>query len=300
MPEAHATASAPIRAVVAETGGVRIGRFRCRANDAEFRDSGPACGWLVVFPRTTVWIAQAGRERVLADPACAVLYNAGQEYRREAVSADGDRCEYFSFDVRAVAEAHAAFDPAAVDRLERPFVHTTARVDPSTYLLQRRLFEHITRGGPADDLLVEEAALAILARVVRAAHHHAAPAPPPAPRGHAALVDAVKQLLAARLGEPLQLAAVARAVGRSPFHVARVFRRHAGLGIHAYRTRLRLLASLERVAAGEDLTAIALDLGFSSHSHFTTAFARELGEPPSAFRAAGKKLKAAAARLRAR
>ena len=36
----------------------------------------------------------------------------------------------------------------------------------------------------------------------------------------------------------------------------------------------------------EDLTSLALDLGFSSHSHFSTAFRRQFGRPPSAMRRA--------------
>jgi len=41
-------------------------------------------------------------------------------------------------------------------------------------------------------------------------------------------------------------------------------------------------------AAGgeEDLTSLALDLGFSSHSHLTDAFRKEFGNPPSAMRKA--------------
>jgi AraC family transcriptional regulator len=41
---------------------------------------------------------------------------------------------------------------------------------------------------------------------------------------------------------------------------------------------------LERLRdARGDLTGIALDLGYSSHSHFTFAFRRHFGYAPSAF-----------------
>jgi AraC-like DNA-binding protein len=44
--------------------------------------------------------------------------------------------------------------------------------------------------------------------------------------------------------------------------------------------------ALEPLADGAgDLTRIALDLGFSSHSHFTAAFRRHFGLTPSAFAA---------------
>jgi AraC-like DNA-binding protein len=52
----------------------------------------------------------------------------------------------------------------------------------------------------------------------------------------------------------------------------------------AYRLRLRLLASLERVRAGDPLVDIALAHGFSSHSHFSAAFRAAFGMTPSAWR----------------
>jgi AraC family transcriptional regulator len=46
-----------------------------------------------------------------------------------------------------------------------------------------------------------------------------------------------------------------------------------------------LRAALERLAEpGVDLIDIALDLGFSSHSHFTECFRRNFGKTPSAVR----------------
>ena len=58
------------------------------------------------------------------------------------------------------------------------------------------------------------------------------------------------------------------------------------LTLHAWQSRLRLLSGLERVAEpGIDLGEVANDLGYASHSHFTTAFRRAFGITPSAFRA---------------
>jgi AraC-like DNA-binding protein len=70
-----------------------------------------------------------------------------------------------------------------------------------------------------------------------------------------------------------------------PFHFARIFQHGTGLPIHRYLTQLRLRASLDRLAEGRgDLTALALDLGFSSHSHFTGLFRKAFGKTPSEFR----------------
>ena len=87
------------------------------------------------------------------------------------------------------------------------------------------------------------------------------------------------------MSERVTLDDVARAVHVSPFHLARIFQQQTGVPVHRYLTQLRLRASLERLADGAgDLTAVALELGFSSHSHFTDAFRREFGHSPSEMR----------------
>ena len=71
----------------------------------------------------------------------------------------------------------------------------------------------------------------------------------------------------------------------SVFHLCRSFRRATGLTLHDYRDEVRLRLALERLEGGErDLSRLALDLGYSSHSHFTAAFRRSFGAPPSSMR----------------
>ena len=57
------------------------------------------------------------------------------------------------------------------------------------------------------------------------------------------------------------------------------------MSMHQYRSRLRLRTALERIHEGaSDLTRLALELGYSSHSHITEAFRRAFGLVPSACR----------------
>ena len=101
-------------------------------------------------------------------------------------------------------------------------------------------------------------------------------------RKHADLVESAKSFVASRLGEHLSLDVIARAVDVSPFHLSRVFQRSTGLPLHRYLVCLRLRTSLEMLSNGAtDLTALALDLGFSSHGHFSETFRREFGCTPS-------------------
>lgn len=151
-----------------------------------------------------------------------------------------------------------------------------------------------------DPLAIEGRALALL-EAVRAAQAEGSPAPGRA-RGaspaHRRLVERARELVAAAVaaapGGPLSLQAIAAAVGASPFHLSRTFRAVMGVGLHHYRTRLRLHAALDRLAdERRSLAAIALDLGFSSQAHFTTAFRRMFGAPPGAWRARKGELPAA-------
>jgi AraC-like DNA-binding protein len=73
----------------------------------------------------------------------------------------------------------------------------------------------------------------------------------------------------------------------SAFHLGRIFRAHTGFPLHAYRTQLRLRLALDRLAERpSDLAALALDLGFNSHSHFTDTFRAAFFITPSDARVA--------------
>jgi len=75
----------------------------------------------------------------------------------------------------------------------------------------------------------------------------------------------------------------AAAVGASERTLARAFTRETGLGFGAWRQRLRLMASLDRLMAGEPVTTVALGLGYATPSAFTAMFRKTLGAPPSVY-----------------
>jgi AraC-like DNA-binding protein len=64
-----------------------------------------------------------------------------------------------------------------------------------------------------------------------------------------------------------------------------VFHALVGTSIYDYVVRERLAQALNAVLdSGDDLTTIALDAGFASHSHFTARFRRFFGCTPTALR----------------
>ena len=98
------------------------------------------------------------------------------------------------------------------------------------------------------------------------------------------VVDRAKQFLHARGCEPMALDEVARAVGVSGAYLTQAFMQCNGVPLYRYQTRLRLNRALVELPRCEDITGLALDLGFSSHAHFSNAFRAHFGITPSIFR----------------
>ena len=266
---------------------VRVGRWRCPAEHPIFTDSGPTSDAFFVFPRESVWIQHAGDAPFVADANTVTYYNKGQIYTRHRLGVRGDQCDWFAVAPEAIAETLSAHEPEAIDRPDVPFPFTHGPSDPESYLRQRLVFQHVSREPQPDRLFVEEAVLSILGDVTRLAYQRRGT--PAARAGRQRrdvdLVQAAREVIACRFKENLSLSEVAREVESSVFHLARVFKARTGFSLHAYRNQLRLRAALERLAEpGVDLIDIALDLGFSSHSHFTETFRRNFGKTPSAVR----------------
>jgi AraC-like DNA-binding protein len=269
---------------------LRIGLFRCPVDHPNFEDSGPTDGHLLVFPRTSVTITHAGGRPIVADPNVVMLYNRRQRYRRSMLSKRGDNCEWFGFNPQLVRDVIARHDPNVADRPEHLFTFAYSPSDPESYLLQRLIVEHLLRDTEPDVIFVEETVLYVLERVVDNAYrawgtHPGHPPPTPAPTA-TELVHAVTALVATSFREQLTLDRIARTVYCSPYHLCRIFRQQTGSTIHHYLTQMRLRTALEYIADGHaDLTTLGVELGFTSHSHFTQSFRTTFGVPPSAIRA---------------
>ena len=63
----------------------------------------------------------------------------------------------------------------------------------------------------------------------------------------------------------------------------RLFRRETGLSLSLWRQQACLFTALPRLAGGEAVTSVALDLGYESVAAFTTMFTRMLGASPKTY-----------------
>ena len=272
-----------------ESALLQVGAFRCPTSYPWFENTGPISDYLIVFPRTSVIITHDGQAPVVADPNVVMFYNKGQHYRRGKLSERGDLCDWFAFRPRAVVDTIRPYDPTVDDNWERPFIFTHGPADPGCYWQQRLVIEYLHQSSQPDHFYVEETCLSILSQVIEETYRKrgllARDRHSRTTRSHIELVQAVKTFLAMRFTEPLSLAQIGREVGSSPYHLCRVFRRITGSTVHSYLSQIRLRTSLEYVAQSDATFAeLGLELGYSSHSHFTSAFRQAFGISPSNFR----------------
>jgi len=273
---------------------VCLGTFACAIGDPSFAGGQPSTSHCIVFSRTPVWIQHDGGVRYVADATRVTLHNRGRAYRRWRIDGRGDRCNWLAFSEEAIAAAVRRWDAAHIDRAaDAPFRFQHASAAPALYLRQRRLFERLQQR-TIDRLAVEEEALAILHDVAARIYERDGVRTPRIDRHRRGEFEAVYQVrswIAAAPAASHALQPLAAAVGLSPYQLCRAFTRICGETLTAYRSRLRILGSLDAVCSGEDLTSVALAWGFASHSHFTWAFRQTLGVPPSAVRAGTTKVR---------
>ncbi|MCB1482962.1 MAG: helix-turn-helix transcriptional regulator [Rhodobiaceae bacterium] len=75
----------------------------------------------------------------------------------------------------------------------------------------------------------------------------------------------------------------ARSAGMSRRSFTRAFLRGAGVSLSTWQRQAILFAALPRLAEGEAVTSVALDLGYESVAAFITMFRKTLGAPPKAW-----------------
>src|SRR5258708_7762968 len=136
-------------------------------------------------------------------------------------------------------------DPSAVDRRDAIFPHTHVPLSTAMIATRKSLWHRLARRIAAP-LETDETALHLLAATICAAT-----TPQPAISGgrrrtesrHREIVDATKIVLASDPAQDWTLSALAKRLSTSPFHLARMFRRYAGMPLHRYHLLARMAAA---------------------------------------------------------
>ncbi len=256
---------------------LRISHWQCRFDSQPLRQERYYPWYVLVVPRSGASVLHSRGRAKLLDPGCAVLHEPFSVYASSHPFGCGDRGWNVAIRQDALFRTDLADPPSC--RVET--------IPVRAYLRWRLALERQAREPGSGPLELEEATM----RLVAGLHEPLAPGGSEGrPRSgtaeaHETCFERARAELFQRFREPLQLADLARTAHASPFHLCRIFKRASGLSVHRYQTRLRLLEGLDALVERDvPLAELALDLGFSSHSHFTDAFRRELGMAPSAFR----------------
>jgi AraC-like DNA-binding protein len=98
----------------------------------------------------------------------------------------------------------------------------------------------------------------------------------------------VAERLLAEPAEPATLQRLCRECGASKRTIERLFLQQTGLSFGKWRQQLRVLHSIQRLAAGDSVTAVAIDSGYSSASAYIAAFRKSMGVTPGQYLAEGE------------
>jgi AraC-like DNA-binding protein len=272
---------------------VLVEDVRSRGRAPEGPSEGHSATYQIAFPYRGLLVWHVGRDDVVGDSNQVLFVAGGEDYRLSEPLPGGYAELIVTPDVETLAEiANTSESRLPAHPL---FRRRSRRASPELQSLRAR-FLHWAAGGAGgaggpgatgapggDTLAAEELTLAL----VRAALAEDAPRPEPGV-GTRLLLRRAKEVLEAEFATPIRLHHVARTVGASPTYLTDLFRRLEGVSMHRYVAQLRLARALVELPHADDLSALALDVGFSSHSHFSAAFRRAFGCTPSQFREAAR------------
>ena len=230
----------------------------------------------LAFVRSGTFVRRDRMGRHVADATRVVFFDPAEPYMVDHPVPGGDRSTVLLFDEATLREAvrYARGEP------ERVFVRATLAGSAAIHVEHRRLLAAAHRREAVE---VEETALHLL-QLTTSGDEDGAPLRGAAARRAAALAADAQVLIAGSFTGRVTLDGLSRTLGVSPFALCRAFRQATGGTLHQHLTSLRLATALEQLPRyRERLTDLALDLGFSSHSHFTQAFRTYFGRAPSAF-----------------
>jgi len=260
-----------------ETRSVRIRDVCCRGSCRHESDEECSRSTHLVFPYRGVYVRRVGREQAVAEASQVMFFNAQEGYRVSHPVAGGDANLSIDIDHDVLRELAPA--PMLQGGATLAFKSQRQRIDARAQALVA-LLRHGLRQGIAEPLEAEGLALTLIRRTLGPRTRHERTAT----HGRQRLVDRAKLVLATDPARRWTLAEIAAQVGGSPGHLTRVFQQVEGMPLYRYQRQLRLARALALISEYDDLTALGLDLGFSSHSHFTAAFREVYGRTPSEFR----------------
>lgn len=214
---------------------------------------------------------------VIGTPSHAVFFAADAPYRVGFPGGIGDRAISLRFG--------PALAPEWLDPRNNGGALSSNALLPAKAMMLRNLLGMRLARAEADEFEAEALGLDLLGMALNSVRGGAAPLRPQAQATRTRALQRVKEAVALAPAHKWNVAKLAGIANLSPFHLCHVFREAVGTSVYDYVLHERLARALDAVLDGDrDLTIIALDAGFNSHSHFTARFRRFFGCTPTALR----------------
>lgn len=263
--------------VLLQTPTVAVRDVVCSGTHRHLSEEERSSATELVFPYRGTYVVHVGEEEAVADASQVLFFNRGESYRVSHPNPGGDASLSVAIDEGLLQE----IAPKDLVREDPPFAFRLhrLRIDARAQVLVA-LLRHSLREGIAEALEGESLALTLMQRAIGPRTTHAAASSV----GRQRLVDRAKLVLMRDLARRWTLAGVAAEVGVSPVYLTQSFQMVEGMPLYRYQLRLRLARALALLSEVEDLTTLSLELGFSSHSHFSASFQQVYGRSPSEFR----------------
>jgi len=259
-----------------DTGVVHVSNVDCRGTCRHRSADECASHTHFVFPFRGLYLRHVGQDQTVADANHVLFFNKDQAYQVSHPLAGGDTSLVVSLAEPMIAELAPR---NLLATLETPtFKVQHLRIDTRAQALVM-LLKHSLRNGSIEPLEAEGLSLTLISRSLGPRTARA----PGSTHARRRLVDRVKVLLASDLSRRWTLAGIAAEIRGSPVYLTQAFQQVEGMPLYRYHLHLRLARALDLIAERQDLSALAQDLGFSSHSHFSAAFKRSYGRTPSDF-----------------
>lgn len=237
----------------------------------------------VCFPYRGVFVWHVEGDDVVGDANQVVFVRGGESYRMSGPVPGGYAELIVTPDIEALSQIACV---NGTGLFNHPlFRRRYWRASASLQSFRTRFLHWASGGSQVDRLEADELVVALLRAALQNGCRHDVSCGPTTAR----LIRRTKQFLEAELSNHIGLTDVGQAVGASAAYLTDVFRRVEGISLHQYLTQLRLARALVELPYTDDLTMLALETGFSSHSHFSAAFRRAFGCTPSQFRQAARR-----------
>jgi AraC family transcriptional regulator len=219
-----------------------------------------------------VW--HVGREAVFADPTALLRTDAGESFRITHPHG-GDESLVITPSPQVLAELSERTERAKLLGRRRAFI-APARAQLIAHALS---VDPMTAG---DGLTADECLMQLFESMAAGGEALRAPR-------DGSLVRRALEYVHDTAVTQLSLQAIATALDVRASYLTHAFTRCTGQPLYRYVTGLKLVRALQRIGTTrDDLTHIALDLGFNSHSHLSAAFKARYGLSPSQWRHRGR------------